>query len=79
MESEKAEEAEEKQFDDVFLEVTAGPKNLGRIVLELYDDCPVTSENFKCLCTGEKGIGESKKALHYKGTCFHRIEPDFLI
>eukprot|EP00775_Hariotina_reticulata_P006818 gene6818-7034_t len=48
----------------------------GRIVAELFDkEVPKTAENFKCLCTGEKGLGKSsKKPLHYKGSKFHRIE-----
>eukprot|EP00878_Enallax_costatus_P012925 GHUV01013497.1.p1 GENE.GHUV01013497.1~~GHUV01013497.1.p1 ORF type:complete len:202 (+),score=57.68 GHUV01013497.1:148-753(+) len=55
------------------------PLRAGRIVAELFDkEVPKTVENFKCLCTGEKGLGKSsKKPLHYKGTKFHRIEPGF--
>ena len=37
------------------------------------------SENFRCLCTGEKGKGIHGKALHYKGSVIHRIIPDFVI
>jgi cyclophilin family peptidyl-prolyl cis-trans isomerase len=50
---------------------------IGRIQFDLFDDCPLTSENFRCLCTGEKGIGKSGKPLHYKGSIFHRVVPDF--
>lgn len=39
---------------------------------------PLTAENFKCLCTGEKGIGKMGKALHYKNSKFHRIIPGFM-
>ncbi|KAK9767687.1 hypothetical protein K7432_002326 [Basidiobolus ranarum] len=59
------------------------PKDLpgGRLVLELFNkDCPKTSENFRCLCTGERGISKStKKPLHYEGSKFFRIVPDFIV
>uniref|UniRef100_A0A7N6BQS6 peptidylprolyl isomerase n=1 Tax=Anabas testudineus TaxID=64144 RepID=A0A7N6BQS6_ANATE len=54
---------------------------VGRVVVELFSDiCPKTCENFRCLCTGEKGIGKgTQKPLHYKGCLFHRIVKDFMI
>ena len=51
----------------------------GRITFELFEDVPKTSENFRALCTGEKGIGKSGKPLHFKGCVFHRIIPNFMI
>ena len=39
------------------------------------DVVPKTAENFRCLCTGEKGVGKSGKKLHYKGCTLHRIIP----
>eukprot|EP01025_Chloroclados_australasicus_P044050 TRINITY_DN47479_c0_g1_i1.p1 TRINITY_DN47479_c0_g1~~TRINITY_DN47479_c0_g1_i1.p1 ORF type:complete len:208 (+),score=15.81 TRINITY_DN47479_c0_g1_i1:159-782(+) len=63
----------------VFFEVAARDKSIGRIEMELYKDVvPDTAENFRALCTGEKGVGKSGKPLHYKGCTFHRVIPDFM-
>ena len=63
----------------VFMDVTVDGHDIGRIEIELYMDVPIASYNFKCLCTGEKGQGLSKRNLHYKGTKFHRIFPGTFI
>ncbi|OTB09175.1 hypothetical protein M426DRAFT_316468 [Hypoxylon sp. CI-4A] len=64
----------------VFFDVTIGGKPAGRITFELYDDIvPKTADNFRALCTGEKGVGKTGKPLHYKGSGFHRIIKQFMI
>ncbi|KAI3976435.1 hypothetical protein MKX01_008293 [Papaver californicum] len=63
----------------VFFDMTVGGSPAGRIVMELFADCvPRTAENFRALCTGEKGTGKSGKPLHYKGSGFHRVIPGFM-
>merc|ERR1712050_288964 len=59
--------------------MTIGGEAAGRIEMELRGDvAPKTAENFRCLCTGEKGTGRSGKPLHFKGSTFHRVIPDFM-
>ncbi|XP_004296656.1 PREDICTED: peptidyl-prolyl cis-trans isomerase CYP19-3-like [Fragaria vesca subsp. vesca] len=63
----------------VFFDILIGRMKAGRIVMQLFADAtPKTAENFRALCTGEKGIGSSGKRLHYKGSAFHRIIPNFM-
>lgn len=64
----------------VFFDVKQGDEDLGKIVMQLYRDItPKTAENFRALCTGEKGDGSKGKPLHYKGCSFHRVIKDFMI
>uniref|UniRef100_A0A8C1WUW8 Peptidyl-prolyl cis-trans isomerase D n=1 Tax=Cyprinus carpio TaxID=7962 RepID=A0A8C1WUW8_CYPCA len=65
----------------VFFDVDIGGERVGRIVFELFADVvPKTAENFRALCTGEKGIGKSTgKPLHFKGCPFHRIIKKFMV
>jgi peptidylprolyl isomerase len=63
----------------VFFDISIGGQPAGRIVFELFADVvPRTAENFRALCTGEKGTGKSGKPLHFKGSSFHRIIPQFM-
>lgn len=63
----------------VFFDILIGKMKAGRVVMELFaDTTPKTAENFRALCTGEKGIGKAGKPLHYKGSSFHRIIPNFM-
>lgn len=64
----------------VFFDVNIGNKPSGRITFELFDDIvPKTAENFRALCVGDKGVGKSGKPLHYKGSKFHRVIPEFML
>ena len=54
-------------------------QHVGRVEIELFTRTfPITCENFRALCTGEKGCGVSGKPLHYKGAKMHRIIPGFM-
>jgi peptidylprolyl isomerase len=63
----------------VFFDMSIGGRPAGRIEMTLRADVvPKTAENFRALCTGEKGTGRSGKPLHFKGSSFHRVITDFM-
>lgn len=63
----------------VFFDIEIGGEKAGRIQMELFKTInPKTAENFRALCTGEKGVGKKGKKLHYKGSIFHRVIPGFM-
>ena len=64
----------------VFFDVSIGGREAGRIEFVLRPDIvPRTAENFRALCTGEKGVGKAGKPLHYKDCIFHRVIPQFML
>jgi peptidylprolyl isomerase len=72
--------ARAKVTHKVFFDVTIGGEEAGRIVIGLFgDDVPKTAENFRALCTGEQGKGKSGLPLHFKGSRFHRVIPEFML
>jgi peptidylprolyl isomerase len=65
--------------DKVFLDISIKNKQAGRLVIKLFiKDLPITCENFKSLCTGEKGMGQKGKLLCYRNSHFFRVLPGFM-
>ncbi|XP_014243211.1 peptidyl-prolyl cis-trans isomerase E [Cimex lectularius] len=69
------EDVEEKQKNrnpEVYFDISVGAKRVGRVIILLRKDiAPKTAENFRALCTHEKGYG-------YQNSIFHRIIPEFM-
>ena len=79
MKNSKNKKAGMKTFPRVFMDISVNDSKMGRIEFELFADTPLTSENFRCLCTGEKGTGKSGYSLHYEGVAFHKITPGWFL
>lgn len=63
----------------VFLDITTEKRVLGRVTIELFTDTvPRTAENFRSMCTGERGTSAGVP-LYFKGIPFHRIVPGFCL
>ena len=63
----------------VYFDVSIGAQAKGTIVFELFKNVvPRTAENFRQLCTGEKGRGNSGKMLTFMNSMFHRVIPNFM-
>ena len=64
----------------VWMNMNVYDSMVGVLDIKLYADVPITAENFKCLCTGEKGMSTyMDRPLHYKMSKIHRIIPGFMI
>jgi peptidyl-prolyl isomerase D len=62
-----------------YFDLTVGGKPVGRLVFSLFNDLvPKTAENFRALCTGEKGEGTMGKKLTFEGSSFHRVIKGFM-
>ncbi|XP_055111191.1 peptidyl-prolyl cis-trans isomerase E isoform X6 [Symphalangus syndactylus] len=69
---EEGSEPPKAETQEVYMDIKIGNKPAGRIQMLLRSDVvPMTAENFRCLCTHEKGFG-------FKGSSFHRIIPQFM-
>jgi len=81
LETEEKKEREIMGNTFVFLDITIDKTFVGRIEIELFSkDVPKTAENFRALCTGERGRCRHNDAnLHFLNSTFHRIIPGFMV
>ena len=64
----------------VFFDIDIDDEPAGRVTIGLFGETvPRTAENFRALCTGEMGTTTGGKPLHYEGSTFHRVIPQFMI
>ena len=72
--------ADKEITSTVVFSIDIGGVSVGDIEIGLFGkDVPKTSENFRVLCTGENGVGNSGKKLSFVDSTFHRIIPGFMI
>ena len=63
-----------------YFQFSIGGTPTQRVVVKLFrDKVPLTAENFRCLCTGERGIGRSGKPLSYLYSKVHRVVTNFCV
>merc|ERR1712194_672418 len=63
----------------VYFDIDIGGEDAGRIIMQLRKDVvPKTAENFRALCTGEKGETKNGVKMTYEGSSFHRVIPGFM-
>lgn len=65
-------------YPRVFFDIAVGRRAVGRLKFELFHDVtPITAENFRCLCTGETGLGYWLRPRWYRRCNIHKVYPGF--